>query len=75
MRSLAARAISDGMQRGASLDNAMAAVLADLHRDYDADIGMIAVDSGGRPVARHLTRDMPHAFFQDSQPVTSRMRV
>ena len=75
IRSLAARAISDAMERGGSVDRAVADVLDRMHRDFDADVGMIAVDASGTPVARHLTRDMPHAFFSSTGDVVSRMRV
>jgi beta-aspartyl-peptidase (threonine type) len=75
MRSLAARAISEKVAHGATLANAMKEVLADLRRDYQADVGMIAVDSAGIPVAQHLTRDMPHAFFADEGALTTRLRV
>ena len=44
-------------------------------RDYDADVGIIAVDASGTPVAMHRTRDMPHAFFAGEGEVVSRMRV
>jgi len=75
MRSLAARAISDDMERGAPLARAMAEVLDRLRRDFDADVGMIGVDASGNAVAQHLTRDMPHAWFQGADAVASRMRV
>ena len=75
MRSLAARAISERLAHGATLANAMKDVLAELARDYQADVGMIAVDGAGIPVAQHLTRDMPHAFFSGEDAVVSRMRV
>ncbi|HEX7466514.1 MAG TPA: isoaspartyl peptidase/L-asparaginase, partial [Usitatibacter sp.] len=75
MRSLAARAVSEKVARGATLDNAMKEVLAELASDYQADVGMIAVDSAGTPVARHLTRDMPHASFAGEGAVVSQMRV
>jgi len=75
MRSLAARAISEAMRRGASLDRAMAEVLDGMHRDFDADVGVIAVDSAGNALARHLTRDMPHAWFRGEDEVASRMRI
>ena len=75
MRSLAARAISEGVERGATLANAVKDVLELLGRDYDADVGLIAVDSSGNPVAMHRTRDMPHAYFSAEGPVVSRMRV
>jgi beta-aspartyl-peptidase (threonine type) len=75
LRSLATRAIAERMERGASLADAMAAVLARLGEDFDADVGLIAVDDGGRPVAMHRTKDMPHAHFSGDGPVISRMRV
>jgi beta-aspartyl-peptidase (threonine type) len=75
LRALAARAISEAVEHGASLADAMRAVLDGLGRDYDADVGIIAVDRDGLPVAQHRTRDMPHAFFSGDAPVTSRMRA
>jgi beta-aspartyl-peptidase (threonine type) len=75
MRTLAARAISDAMERGATLDRAMTDILDRLHRDFSADIGIIAVDSAGTPLAKHLSRDMPHAWFSSTGEVFSRMRV
>ena len=75
MRSLAARAISEKVAHGSTLANAVRDVLDDLARDYGADVGMIAVDSAGIPVARHLTRDMPHAYFSGEDALVSRMRV
>ena len=75
MRSLATRAISDAMERGASVANAVSDVLGRLGRDYDADVGIIAIDSAGTAVALHRTRDMPHAFFSGEGEVISRMRA
>ena len=75
MRSLATRSISDAMERGATLRNAMNDVLGRLGRDFDADVGIIAVDGAGTPVAMHRTRDMPHAYFAGEGEVVSRMRV
>ncbi len=75
LRSLATRSISEAVERGATLGAAMAGVLDRLGRDYDADVGFIAVDRTGTPLAAHRTRDMPHAFFSDRGPVVSRMRV
>jgi beta-aspartyl-peptidase (threonine type) len=75
MRSLATRAISDAVERGASIAKAVAEVLDRLGRDYDADAGLIAVDSAGTPIALHRTRDMPHAFFTAEGEVVSRMRA
>jgi beta-aspartyl-peptidase (threonine type) len=75
IRSLATRAVSDAMERGATLANALSDVMGRLKRDYDADVGMIAVDGAGTPLAMHLTRDMPHAFFAGEGEVVARMRV
>ena len=75
MRTLAARAISEAMERGATLGNAMDDVMGRLKRDFDADVGIIAVDGAGTPLAMHLTRDMPHACFAAEGDIVSRMRV
>ena len=75
LRSLSTRQIHEAMSHGATLDEAMAQALAQLKRDFDGDIGIVAVDRDGRPVARHLSRDMPHAFFTGQGEVVSRMRV
>ena len=75
LRSLATRAIAERVERGECLATAMEAVLEGLGRDYDADVGLIAVDAAGTPVARHRTRDMPHAWFAGDGPVAARMRT
>jgi len=75
LRSLATRAVAERVERGESLAAAMESVLEGLGRDYDADVGLIAVDAAGMPVARHRTRDMPHAWFSGDGPVAARMRV
>jgi beta-aspartyl-peptidase (threonine type) len=75
MRSLAARAIAEAMERGATLRAAVDEVLAKLGRDFDADVGIIAVDAAGTPFAAHRTRDMPHAYFHGDAAVVSQMRV
>ncbi len=75
IRSLSARALSELVERGATLANAMSDVMGRLKRDYDADVGIIAVDSAGTPLALHLTRDMPHAFFAGEGEIVARIRV
>lgn len=75
VRSLATRAIAEAVERGTTLAAAMRDVLDRLGRDYDADVGFVAVDASGVAVAQHRTRDMPHAFFTDASEVTSRMRA
>jgi beta-aspartyl-peptidase (threonine type) len=75
LRTLATRAISERLERGESLSAAMGAVLDQLGRDYDADVGIIAVGGDGTPLAMHRTRDMPHAYFSGEAAVVSRMRA
>jgi beta-aspartyl-peptidase (threonine type) len=75
LRSLATRAIAERVEHGESLSRAMAAVIGRLGEDFDADVGLIAVDDAGTPAAMHRTRDMPHAFFSGDAAVVSRMRV
>jgi len=75
VRSLAARSIAEAVERGATLERAVQDMLDRLGRDFDADVGFIAVDASGHAVGMHRTRDMPHAFFAGEASVTSRMRV
>jgi len=75
LRSLATRAISERVEQGVGIADAVAAVLARMGEDFDADVGLIAVDRLGTPVALHRTKDMPHAFFSGGAAVVSRMRA
>ena len=75
MRALAARSIAEAVERGATLAKAVADVLDRLGRDFDADVGFVAVDASGNPVAAHRTRDMPHAWFSADGAVAARMRA
>jgi len=75
LRSLATRAMAERVERGMALVAAMEEVLAALGRDYDADVGFIAVDARGAPVARHRTPDMPHAWFAGVGEPVARMRA
>jgi beta-aspartyl-peptidase (threonine type) len=75
LRSLATRSISERMEHGASLDQAMAAVLEGMKRDYEADVGIVAIDRTGMPVAQHLTPAMPHAFFRGEGDIAAAIRV
>ncbi len=75
MRALATRAIAEAVRGGAALEDAVRSVLAHLGRAYDADVGIVAVDRAGHPVAQHRTRDMPHAWFSGDAPVAARMRA
>jgi beta-aspartyl-peptidase (threonine type) len=75
LRSLSTRVIAERVALGAPLEEAMDGALQALRRDFDADVGIIAVDRSGRALARHLTRDMPHASFSGDEAVVARMRV
>jgi L-asparaginase / beta-aspartyl-peptidase len=75
VRSLATRSIAEAVERGATLERAMRDMLDRLGRDFDADVGFVAVDASGIPVAMHRSRDMPHAFFAGEGEVAARMRV
>ena len=74
LRTLATRAISEAVERGETLAAAVRAMLDQLGRAFDADVGFIAVDLHGTTVAAHRTRDMPHAFFEGKAEVVARMR-
>jgi beta-aspartyl-peptidase (threonine type) len=75
LRSLTTRAISEAVERGATLEQAMEAAMDQLGRDFDADVGLVAIDRAGRPSPGTARRDMPHAFFRAIRAVTSRMRA
>ncbi len=75
IRSLSCRQISDNIASGMSINAAVDAVLAQLGRDFDGDIGLIAIDANGVPYANHRTRDMPHAYFAGESEITAKMRV
>jgi beta-aspartyl-peptidase (threonine type) len=75
MRSLSTRAIAESVEHGSDLERAMDVELERLGRDFDGDVGIVAVDREGRALARHRTRDMPHAFFMGEAAVVARMRA
>ena len=75
MRTLSTRAVSERVAAGATLDQAVAEALEDMGRAFDADVGIIAVDRHGNPVARHRTRDMPHGWFAGEGAVVARARA
>lgn len=74
IRSLSCRQISDYVQQGMTIQAALDAALDHLKREFDADIGLIAIDAQGVPYANHLTRDMPHAWFSGDGDIQSFMR-
>ena len=74
IRTLATRAIAESVEGGATLAAALQAMLDMLGKAFDADVGFIAVDRNGNARAAHRTRDMPHAFFEGTGEIVSRMR-
>ena len=75
IRSLACRQISDNVERGMSIADAVDAMLDQLGRNFDADVGFIAIDANGVPYGNHRTRDMPHAYFSGRSEIVAKMRV
>ncbi len=75
IRSLSCRAISEGVEKGKPLDAAIADVLAQMERDFDADVGFIGIDANGNTVANHSTEHMPHAYFSDASEIVARMHI
>lgn len=75
MRSLATRQIADYVRGGMKLDAAMGRMLDELVRDYNADVGFIAIDAMGNVAAQHRTESMPHAFFVGDGDIVARARV
>ena len=75
MRMVGTRALSERIERGAPLAEAVESVLEEMGRAFDADVGLVAVDRHGEVAARHRTRDMPHAWFSGEGPVTARARA
>jgi beta-aspartyl-peptidase (threonine type) len=75
MRILSTRAVSERVGRGEPLAEAIRAVLEEMGRMFDADVGLIAVDRHGNVAAQHRTRDMPHAWFSGDSQVAARARA
>lgn len=75
MRSLATRQIADYVRGGMALDAAMSRMLDELVRDYNADVGFIALDALGNVAAQHRTESMPHAWFRGDAEIVARARM
>ena len=75
IRALAARQISDNVEKGMSLSAGIDSVLDDLGRDFDADVGFIGLDAHGNAVGAHRTPHMPHAWFCGSSDIFAKMRA
>ncbi len=75
IRSLSCRAIAEGVEQGKSLEASIADVLAQMTRDFNADVGFIGIDAKGNAVANHSTAHMPHAWFSGDSEIIAMMRV
>jgi L-asparaginase / beta-aspartyl-peptidase len=75
IRALSGRQISDDIERGMTLQAATDRSLDILGRDFDADVGFIAVDANGNAYGNHRTRHMPHAWFVGDGEVVAKMRA
>ena len=75
MRALSCKQISDEVQKGRSISEAVEAALDLLTAEFQADVGLIAVDAQGVPYANHRTPHMPHAYFAGTGGIVAKMRV
>jgi L-asparaginase / beta-aspartyl-peptidase len=75
IRALSGRQIADDVARGMTLAQAVDHSLDILGRDFDADVGFIAIDGKGNAYGNHRTRHMPHAWFENNGEIIAKMRV
>jgi L-asparaginase / beta-aspartyl-peptidase len=75
IRALSGRQIADDVERGMTLAEAVDHSLDILGRDFDADVGFIAIDAHGNAYGNHRTRHMPHAWFEGNGEIIAKMRV
>ena len=75
IRAMSCRQISDNVAKGMTIQQAVDAALDYLGREFDADVGLIAIDAKGTPYGNHRTPDMPHAWFSGSGEIFAKMRV
>lgn len=75
IRALSCRQISDNVARGMTIQQAVDAALDYLGSEFNADVGLIAIDAHGVPYGNHRTQDMPHAYFSGSGEIVAKMRV
>jgi L-asparaginase / beta-aspartyl-peptidase len=75
IRALSCRQISDNVRAGMAISCAVESALDQLGRDFNADVGLIAIDATGRAYGNHRTRDMPHAWFEGGGEILAKMRV
>jgi len=75
IRAMSCRQISDNVAKGMTIQQAVDAALDYLGREFDADVGLIAIDAKGAPYGNHRTADMPHAWFSGAGEIVAKMRV
>ena len=75
IRAMSCRQISDNVAKGMTIQQAVDAALDYLGREFDADVGLIAIDASGIPYGNHRTQDMPHAWFSGTGEIVAKMRV
>ncbi|HEX4859257.1 MAG TPA: isoaspartyl peptidase/L-asparaginase, partial [Usitatibacteraceae bacterium] len=75
IRSLATREIADRVAQGRSLQSSVAGVLDLLGREFDADVGFIALDANGIVCGAHRTPHMPHAWFSGDSAIVAKMHA
>src|SRR5260221_70577 len=75
IRAMSCRQISDNVAKGMTIQQAVDAALDYLGREFDADVGLIAIDAKGAPYGNHRTADMPHAWFSGTGEIIAKMRV
>jgi beta-aspartyl-peptidase (threonine type) len=75
IRSLSCRRIAEGVAAGKSLSASVNEVLTQMERDFNADVGFIAIDHKGNAVGAHSTPHMPHAWFSGDSPIHALMHM
>ncbi len=74
MRILAAKALCDRVCTGATPQQAVDALLTEMHSTVGADAGFILLSSSGTLGIAHATPAMPHAWQVEGTPVQARFR-
>jgi L-asparaginase / beta-aspartyl-peptidase len=75
VRAFAGRQIADHVERGLDLETSINTVIRQMQRDFNADVGFIAVDRGGNVLGAHCTAHMPHGWFRGNGEIEARMRA
>ncbi len=65
LRHLTTRAVCDAVAAGSSAGDAVGRVLREMAGFNSREVGIIALDTAGRPGVGHLTPAMPHAYVAE----------